>query len=206
MNWNSRSTAKNNIDLFCRHPLTLLVVGTLTGSVLIPWVAGRANKQAVLTEARVKEAIDIMTTSNSVNALLNKIVTALETFEKYSAPESQEDRRRRREELRHTIDALYAEFNSIAWWWPWNDYNQARVLRLIPSSRLDKFQDETGKYVENLVETLHTLDPVWSALPDKPKSPQTADHKAITLTLKKRLDELKTQRDEIVQHMAGLFQ
>jgi len=206
MNRNSDSTVKGKIDRFCRHPLTLLLVGTLTGSVLIPWVAGRANKQAVLTEARVKEAIDIMTTSNSVNAMLNKMMTALKTFEDYSTPESQEDYRRRREEHRQKIDALYADFESIAWWWPSNAYNQARILRLIPPSKLDKFQDETGKYVENLVETLRTLDPVWSALPDEPKSPQTAEHKTITPTLKKRLDELKTQRDEIVQHMAGLFQ
>jgi hypothetical protein len=204
MNWNSRSTAKNNIYLFCRHPLTLLVVGTLTGSVLIPWVAGRANKQAVLTEARVKEAIDIMTTSNSVNALLNKIVTALETFEKYSAPESQEDRRRRREELRHTIDALYAEFNSIAWWWPWNDYNQARVLRLIPPTKLNEFKDEITKYTENLTQTTDTLGPAWQDRPDDPR--QAQPHQLVMLTLGKRLDELRRQRDDIVEHMAGLFQ
>src|SRR5262245_33649826 len=123
MNGTSDSTVKIKLDSFCRHPLTLLIVGTLTGSVLIPWVAGRANKQAVLTEARVKEAIDIMTTSNSVNAILNKMTTAWDTFEKYSAPESEEDYRRRREEHRHKIDSLYADFDSIAWWWPWNEYN-----------------------------------------------------------------------------------
>jgi hypothetical protein len=197
---------KNKIDLFCRHPLTLLLVGTLTGSVLIPWVAGRANKQAVLTEARVKESIDIMTTSNSVNAILNKIITALETFENYSAPESQQEYRRRREDLRHKIDALYADFDSIAWWWPWNAHNQAQVLRLIPPTKLGKFRGEITKYVENVIETLHTLDPAWKALPDDPRQAATGEHKPIMPTLGKRLGELRTQRDDIVQHMAGLFQ
>jgi hypothetical protein len=202
-NNSAKGTAKNNIDLFCRHPLTLLMVGTLTGSVLIPWVAGRANKQAVLTEARVKEAIDIMTTSNSVNAILNKMMTALETFEKYSAPESQEDYRRRREEHRHTIDALYADFDSIAWWWPWNAYNQARVLRLIPPTKLDEFKDDITKYTENLKQTTDTLGPAWQNLPDDPRQLQ---HEPVMPTLGKRLNELRTQRDDIVQHMAGLFQ
>jgi hypothetical protein len=203
VNGNSNSTAKNKLDPFCRHPLTLLLVGTLTGSVLIPWVAGRANKQAVLTKARVKEAIDVMTTSNSVNAILNKMMTALDTFEKYSAPESQEDYRRRREEHRHKIDALYADFDSIAWWWPWNAYNQARVLRLIPPAKLDQFKDEIMKCTENLKATTDTLGPAWRDLPDDPRQ---AQHEPVMPTLRKRLDELRRQRDDIVQHMASLFQ
>jgi hypothetical protein len=200
------STAKNQIDRFCRHPLTLLLVGTLTGSALIPWVAGRANKQAALTEARVKEAIEIMTTSNSVNVMLNKMMTALETFEEYSAPESPEDNHRRREEHRQKIDALYADFESTAWWWPWNAYNQARILRLIPPTKLDKFKDETVKYTDNLVETVHALDPVWKARLDDPQQAKTSDHKQMMSTAKKRLGELRTQRDDIVGHMAGIFQ
>jgi len=203
MNGNSNSTAENKLDRFCRHPLTLLLVGTLTGSMLIPWVAGRANKQAVLTEARVKEAIDVMTTSNSVNATLNKMMTALDTFEEYSAPESQEDYRRRREDHRHKIDALYADFDSIAWWWPWNAYNQARVLRLIPPTKLDQFKDEIIKYTENLKTTTETLGPAWKDLPDDPRQLQ---REPVMPTLVKKLDELRKQRDDIVQHMAGLFQ
>jgi hypothetical protein len=199
----TKSTAKNKFDRFCRHPLTLLLVGTLAGSVLIPWVASRANKQALLNEARVKEAIDVMTTSNTVNAILNKMMTALDTFEKYSAPESQEDYRRRREEQRHKIDALYADFDSIAWWWPWNAYNQARVLSLIPPTKLDQFKDEILKYTENLKATTDTLGPAWNDLPDDPRQIR---HEHVMATLGKRLEELRTQREDIVQHMAGLFQ
>ena len=203
MNRTSDSATNNKFDQFCRHPLTLLLIGTLTGSVLIPWVAGRANKQAVLAEARVKEAIDIMTTSNSVNAMLNKMMTALETFEKYSAPESQEEYRRRREEHRHTIDTLYADFDSTAWWWTWNAYNQARVLHLISSTKLDQFKEEIIKYNENLKQTTEALGQAWMDLPDDPRQ---AQHQPVMPTLGKRLDELRRQRDDIVQRIAGLFQ
>lgn len=133
-------------------------------------------------------------------------MTAVETFEEYSAPESPEDYHRRREEHRQKIDALYADFESTAWWWPWNAYNQAQVLGLIPPTKLDKFKDEITKYSENLVETVHTLDPAWRAVPDDPRQAKTADHMQIMSTLKKRLGELRTQRDDIVQHMAVIFQ
>src|SRR4030095_17038037 len=113
----SQSAATTKVDRFFRHPRTASFVGCLLGSLLIPWVAGRANKQAVLAETRVKQAIEIMTTSNSVNVMLNKLKTEFESFEKDSlSSASQEDYRKRRDELRQRIYSLYAEFNSIGWW------------------------------------------------------------------------------------------
>ena len=131
------------------------------------------------------------------------MTTALETFEKYSAPESQEDHRRRREELRLKIDALYAEFDSTAWWWPWDEYNQARVLGLIPTTKLHKFEDEITKYTENLKQTTGALGQAWENRPDDPLQAQP---ELLMSTLHKSLGELKRQRDDIVQDMAGLFQ
>ena len=84
MESSSQSAATNKVDRFFRHPLTLSIVGALLGSLLIPWVAGRANKQAVLAETRVKQAIEMMATSNSVNVMLNKLKTEFESFEKDS--------------------------------------------------------------------------------------------------------------------------
>ena len=99
----NHSTRANTIDLFLRHPLTLSIIGALLGSLLIPWVAGRANKQAVLAETRVKQAIEIMATSNSVNVMLNKLKTGFESFEKDSlSTASQEEYQKRRDELRKT--------------------------------------------------------------------------------------------------------
>ena len=125
----NHSTQVNKIDLFFRHPLTLSVIGALLGSMLIPWVAGRANKQAVLAETRVKQAIDIMATSNSVNVMLNKLKTGFESFEKDSlSTASPEEYQKRREELRRQIYALYADFNSVGWWWTWNSNTGVSAL------------------------------------------------------------------------------
>src|SRR5215831_18348763 len=149
----SHSVAEEKIDSFFRHPLTLSVIGALLGSLLIPWVAGRANKKAVLEETRIKQAVEIMTMGNSVNTMLNKIATEFETFEGDSPSITpQQDYGKRRDELRQRIYTLYADFNSVAWWWTWNTYNQARILQLIPPTKIKQFYNYNLEYNDNLVQ------------------------------------------------------
>ena len=87
---------------------------------------------------------------------INKIETAFEGFEKDSLLiEQQDEFLRRRENLRHRVYELYAEFDSTAWWWARNIYDQARILHLISPARLDKLNEHIGQYNNNLVETAH---------------------------------------------------
>src|SRR4029453_5043802 len=152
----SQSAATTKVDRFFRHPLTLSIIGALLGSMLIPWVAGRANKQAVLAETRVKQAIEIMTTSNSVNVMLNRLKTEFESFEKDSlSTASPEDYRKRRDKLPQRKHPLYADFNSVGWWWTWNAYNQARILRLLGPTALEQMKADIMKYDSNLQQTVH---------------------------------------------------
>ncbi len=209
MELSNQSAATTRVDRFFRHPLTLSIVGALLGSLLIPWVAGRANKQAVLAETRVKQAVEIMTTSNSVNVMLNKLKTEFESFEKDSlSTASPEDYRKRRDELRQRIYPLYAEFNSVGWWWTWNAYNQARILRLIGPKALEQLKADIMKYDSNLQQAVNLLDEPWHAyLSDDPQVLLgAAERKPVMQVVDKPFGALRQQRDTIVQDMASLFQ
>lgn len=209
MELSDHSAPANKVDLFFRHPLTLSIIGALLGSLLIPWVAGRANKQAVIAETRVKQAVEIMTTSNSVNVMLNKLKTEFESFEKDSlSTAAQEDYRKRRDELRQRIYSLYAEFNSVGWWWTWNAYHQSRILRLIGPTALEQFRADITKYNTNLEQTVHLLSEPWHIyLSDDPQVLlHAAERKPIMQVVDKPFGVLKEQRDAIVQDMATLFQ
>ena len=209
MELSNQSAATTGVDRFFRHPLTLSIVGALLGSLLIPWVAGRANKQAVLAETRVKQAIEIMTTSNSVNVMLNKLKTEFESFEKDSlSTASPEDYRKRRDELRQRIYPLYGEFNSVGWWWTWNAYNQARILRLVGPKALEQLKADIMKYDSNLQQAVHLLDEPWHAyLSDDPQVLLgAAERKPVMQVVDKPFGALRQQRDTIVQDMASLFQ
>src|SRR5882672_8578420 len=77
-------STKEKIDFFLRHPLTLSLTGMLLGSLLIPWIVGRSSKQAAVADTSLKQALQVMATSNGVDATINKIEPAFEGFEKDS--------------------------------------------------------------------------------------------------------------------------
>ena len=210
MELSNQPAATTRVDRFFKHPLTLSIIGALLGSLLIPWVAGRANRQAVLAETRVKQAIEMMTTSNSVNVMLNRLKTEFESFEKDSLSTiSQEDYRKRRDELRQRIYPLYADFNSAGWWWTWNAYNQARILRLLGPKALEQMKADIMKYDSNLQQTVHLLDGPWHAyLSDDPQVEllRADQRKPEMPVIDKPFGTLREQRDTIVQDMASLFQ
>jgi hypothetical protein len=199
---------KKKVDRFFRHPLTLSVIGALLGSLLIPWVAGQANKRAVLEETRIKQAVEIMTMGNSINAMLNKIATEFETFEGDSPSTIPlEDYSKRRDELQRRIYPLYADFNSVGWWWTWNTYNQARILHLISPGKLEQLANYNSTYNDNLIQTVRLLHEPWHTyLSDDQKVRQDTDKKPMMEELRKSLDDLRQKRDVLTQNMASLYQ
>ena len=141
--------------------------------------------------------------------MLNKLKTEFESFEKDSlSTASPEDYRKRRDELRQRIYPLYAEFNSVGWWWTWNAYNQARILRLIGPKALEQLKADIMKYDSNLQQTVHLLDEPWHAyLSDDPQELiPAAERKPVMPAVDKPFGALRQQRDTIVQDMASLFQ
>ena len=198
---------KDKIDLFLRHPLTLSLTGMLLGSLLIPWIVGRSSKQAAVADTRLKQAMQVMTTSNGVDATINKIETAFEGFEKDSLSiEQQDEFLQRREDLRKRVYDLYSEFDSTAWWWARNIYDQAHILHLISPARLDKLNEYIGQYNSNLVETAHAIDIPWHAYLGTDAITHGPGAKEIMPSLDKRLRNLQQQRSEIAGNMAALFQ
>ena len=195
------------LDPFLRHPLTLSLTGTLLGSLLIPWIVGRSSKQAALADTRVKQAIQVMATSNGVDATINKIKTAFEGFEKDALSiEQQDEFLRRREDLRKRVYDLYSDFDSTAWWWPRNIYDQAHIFHLISPARLAKLNEYMGQYNTNLVETAHAIDIPWKAYLGTDAITHGPGAKEIMPSLDKRLRNLQQQRGEIAGNMAALFQ
>src|SRR5205085_12513334 len=149
----------------------------------------------------------VMTTSNGVDATINKIETAFEGFEKDSLSiEQQDEFLRRREDLRKRVYELYSDFDSTAWWWPRNIYDQAHILHVISPARLDKLNEYIGRYNSNLVETAHAIDIPWHAYLATDAVTHGRGAKEIMPSLDKGLRTLQQQRSEIAGNMAALFE
>src|SRR5260370_20408195 len=196
-------STKEKVDFFLRHPLTLSLTGMLLGSLLIPWIVGRSSKQAAVADTRLKQALQVMATSNGVDATINKIETAFEGFEKDSLLiEQQDEFLRRRENLRKRVYELYAEFDSTAWWWARNIYDQARILHLISPPRLHTLYEHNAHTNHHLLVTSHAIDIPWHAYLGTNAVTHGSGANEIMPSLNKQLRNLQQQRSEISGHMA----
>jgi hypothetical protein len=192
------------IDSFLRHPFILAIAGTILGSLVIPPVAGQAQKRATREDTRIKQAIEVMTTSSSINATLNKLKTAFTSFEQHALASSPSVYNERRKELEDTILKLYREFDSVAWWWPWNIYYQARLLRLVPEDRLARFGKSIDAYTKNCETTVHLLGRPWDEYLTGDPSP--VGKQPIMEQLDKQLRDLEHERNDLAIKMAAEFQ
>lgn len=192
------------LDNVLRHPLILAIIGSMVGSWLIPWVVGQSQRKASLADARVKQGIEIMITSNSVNIMVNKMKTAFEIFERHSLSTTGAEYADRSKELRDTIFKTYGEFDSIAWWWPWNSYYQGLLLHTLPDERQNKFKQAVEAYMANLTKTAALLGPPWDQYLSG--NPDPTGKKPVMDPIGPEMQKLERERNDLAYTMAKQFQ
>src|SRR5437870_12105468 len=95
-----------------KHPLFLLIIGSIIGSFLIPWISEKNDKSRVLREARLKKAVEIVDNNTRTLSQLNSLVTRLGIFHKDNMrlrPSSQ-TLSALQDKLAEDMDKGYAEF------------------------------------------------------------------------------------------------
>lgn len=190
---------KRRISRFFKHPILIAAIA----SWLIPGIVERSNARAARDKARIDQALEMINTSTSVNAILNKMKTEFETFERDSLGAWPDDYRKERAELRGRINSLHREFDSIAWWWPWSVSYRARALNLISDDNFKELQSKVYEYIKNLKTTL--------ALFKRPReiyltadSPMRSATEPVMPELEEQFQGLQAKRDNLVRQMAAL--
>lgn len=198
--------AKKKLARFFKHPLLITLLGTLVASWVIPGIVGRSNIEAARADARIKQALEVMNSSNSVDTHLHQIKTAFETFEKDSLSARPEDYKTRREELRKQVYAIHGEFDSIAWSWAWSTSFRARFLKLVSEEEFFELQALAGKYDKNLTATAQEFDKAWRIYLPANASAEKPTAGPVMPGIEKALRDLQSERDAIVRKMASVFQ
>jgi hypothetical protein len=155
----STSNAPRGPRELSRHPLFLLLLGSLIGSVLIPWLNTRADRQRLLREARLKAASEIIRHNLDMNQKLNTLQTTLELFHKNNAssviPVS--ERSHERAALRIRFDSAYLDFDQFAWWWYRDIYRDAVLLGIADKQKLKIISTALEAYTRNLSDSAGTV-------------------------------------------------
>lgn len=195
---------------FLRHPLLLLVVGTIIGSILIPYFSERATKKKVLQEARLRKAVDIVDTNTRTVSQLNSLSTRVAMFHENNVrlKPSPVELRTLRDKLIEDMDARYLEFEKIGWWWYRDLNDEAIILNIVPSNGSDQLREHINSYGQNMLDTTNALKTLWHPCISSDydyKGKKGEEISEIKKNMDAKLQELFNARNAIVNQLVSDF-
>ena len=191
-----------------RHPLFLLIVGSIIGSFLIPWISQRSDKSRVLREARLKKAVVIVGNNTRSLAQLNSLVTRLGIFHKDNIrlKPSPAKLSALQEKLAEDMDKQYAEFEKTGWWWYRSLNDEAVILEIVPRTGSDKLRHDIDNYAENMTQTVASFGDLWhKCLSKEYDFQENGPVTQIQTKMNERLKQLATERIALVNNLVQDF-
>jgi|KBSSwiStaDraftv2_1062776.scaffolds.fasta_scaffold493006_2 hypothetical protein len=191
-----------------RHPLFLLIVGSIIGSFLIPWISQRSDKSRVLREARLKKAVEIVGNNTRSLAQLNSLVTRLGIFHKDNIrlKPSPAKLSALQEKLAEDMDKQYAEFEKTGWWWYRSLNDEAVILEIVPRTGSDKLRHDIDNYAENMTQTVASFGDLWhKCLSKEYDFQENGPVTQIQTKMNERLKQLATERIALVNNLVQDF-
>lgn len=189
------------------HPVTILLLGTALSYGVIPTITSRINRAKLLRENRLKIATNIIDDNMETNRRLNKIVTTLELFQKdNSGPAARFlNYRQEQKELRTTLNQRYLEFDSQAWWWYSQIYTEAQIVGIVSPQELNKIQDISTQYGNNLNRSVGVLSKEWNAFLRDTYRPTDPHNTELMKQTRKEMDKLQRERSSLIMQAAHIF-
>ena len=200
----------NALVAFLRHPLLLLVVGSIIGSILIPYFSQEASKKKVLQEARLRKAVDIVDTNTRTVSQLNSLSTRVAMFHEHNQRLKPTPAQLRvlQDKLVEDMDARYLEFEKLGWWWYRDLNDEAVILNIVPANGSDALRAHINSYGQNMLETTNALKTLWhpciSADYDY-KGKKGEEISEIRKQMDKKLQDLFNARNGIVNQLVTDF-
>jgi hypothetical protein len=191
-----------------RHPLFLLIVGSIIGSFLIPWISQRSDKSRVLREARLKKAVEIVGNNTRSLAQLNSLVTRLGIFHKDNIrlKPSPAKLSALQEKLAEDMDKQYAEFEKTGWWWYRSLNDEAVILEIVPRTGSDKLRHDIDNYAENMTQTVASFGDFWhKCLSKEYDFQENGPVTQIQTKMNERLKQLATERIALINNLVQDF-
>lgn len=183
-----------------KHPLVVLLAGTLLGSVLIPFVNSEIDRERRLRDLRAEHSRVVLKSSLDVERKLNLLNTAFESFYKDDVVSGQTTVDSRRA-LRVRVYELHEDFDRDAWWWHEQLLDEAKVVGLLDDARLSQLERAVRNYKNALLTSTELLDRYWAQLirSQEPVSPAAAV-KTVN-EVKPLLRELGDKRRQAIREM-----
>ena len=191
-----------------KHPLFLLVVGSIIGSFLIPWISQKNDKGRVLREARLKKGVEIVANNVRTISQLNSLVTRLGIFHKDNmrlkpAPAKLAALQ---DKLTDDMNRDYAEFEKNGWWWYRSLNDEAVILEIVPPGGSDKLRNDIDAYGTNITHTVAAFGDFWhKCLSTEYDFEEKGKTSELQEQMNQRLNQLANERVALVNNLVHDF-
>jgi hypothetical protein len=191
-----------------KHPLFLLVVGSVIGSFLIPWISQKNDKSRVLREARLKKEVEIVANNVRTVSQLNSLVTRLGIFHKDNVrlKPSPAKLEALQDKLADDMNRDYAEFEKNGWWWYRSLSDEAMILQIVPPSGSEKLKNDIDAYGANITQTVAAFNDFWhKCLSKEYDFEENGKTSEIQKQMNQRLSQLANERVSLVNNLVQDF-
>jgi hypothetical protein len=189
------------------HPLFLLIIGSVIGSLLIPWVGDKITKNKVIQDARLRKAVEIVDNNTKTVSQLNSMITRLSSFHdnnirRQPTPEKLKELQ---EKLTEDMDNRWSEFERTGWWWYQDLNDEAVILHIIPAAGSGVLQQHVNAYHNNILATSNAMKLLW-----RPCTAADYDYKNGKVEkardeMNQKLDQLFKERVQLVNNLVTDF-
>lgn len=190
------------------HPLLLIFVGSVVGSILIPVVSERINRKKVLHEAGLRKAVEIIDNNTRTISQLNSLVTRLAIFDddNIRLKPSPEKLKTNQDKLADDMNSRYLEFEKDGWWWYRHLNDEAVILKIVPPTGSDKLRNDVNAYAQNINDTVNSFQDLWHICLSKDYDfKKDGQVPGIRKKMNDRLTELANQRISLVNNLVQDF-
>lgn len=190
-----------------QQPLSLLVLGTVLGSLLVPYLNDVSNRRKVRHEERIKMALSIVEQNQETDQRLFNLMEYLVLFRKdHNDPlETRADLKLQQIAAKKAFNEMYLSFNGQAWWWYWSIRSKSSLSALATKEESQKIGQFAQEYGAALSECTDPIAKVWDRLLKHPYKPRDPENDRLITQAREALKKARTRRDQAAIQMAQLL-
>lgn len=192
---------------FLRHPLLLLIVGSIVGSILIPRISEKASHTKALQDARLRKAVEIIDNNTRTISQLNALRTRLGMFHSDNARLNPPPAKLKewQDKLGADMNDRYLEFEKTGWWWYRDLNDEAVILEIVPPTGSDKLRNDVNAYHANILGTVKALNTMWHACVDADYDYKDSHITQVQEQMNMDWDNLTNARNQVVNDLVADF-
>ncbi len=199
--------SRRSVAAGLQQPLSVLLIGTLLGSVLFPFLNDRSNRNKLQHEERIKIAMMIVEQSHETDRRLSNLMNYLVLFRKDHNDGSEHESSLKKEQYnaRKVFNEMYLSYAAQAWWWHWNVKSESSLSALATPEESKRVGQLATEYSQALEQGSQAVATLWDPFLKRRYNPANPENDVLITKAIESLTNARKRRNEVAVEMARVF-